>query len=75
MKQRHDICRTVKCSSLNREENKCSFDDCIFSTEELKIKAESAENQEFNLFMMKTAGAIALLILFMLWIYSKMGWL
>lgn len=75
MKQPHDICKKIKCSSLNQEENKCVFDDCIFTTSELKIKAETAENSEFNLLLMKIAGAIALLILFMLWIYSKVGWI
>lgn len=75
MKQRHDICRLVKCSSLNTEENKCSFDDCIFTTEDLKVKAESAENAEFGIMLMKCAGALAMLILFMLWIYSKLGWI
>ena len=74
MKRQNYICEKIKCSSLNQGENKCSFDDCIFTTSELKIKAETVENQEFNLLIMKTAGAIALLILFMLWIYSKLGW-
>ena len=74
MKQPHNICKKIKCSSLNQEENKCIFNDCIFTTSELITKAEIVENQKFGLFLMKTAGAMALLILFMLWIYSKMGW-
>jgi hypothetical protein len=75
MKQRYDICRLVKCSNLNTKESKCSFDNCLFTTEELKIKAESAENAEFSIMLMKCAGAVAMLILFMLWAYSKLGWI
>ena len=77
MRKQSNICEMVKCSSFNAEENKCSFDDCIFSGEELKIKAEIEENKEFNLFLMKTGGGgvVAGLILLMLFIYIKLGWI
>ena len=75
MKQRVDICRLVKCNNLNTEENKCSFDDCIFTTEDLKAKAESVENAEFGIMLMKFAGATAVILLVMLMMLKKAGFI
>ena len=63
MRQPHNICKKIRCSYLNKEEHKCVFDDCIFTTSEIIIKEESADNKEFYLLLIKFAGSMAFVFL------------
>jgi hypothetical protein len=72
MKISHTVCKKIKCSHLNEEEKRCTFDDCIFSTAEIKIKEELIDDKEFYFFLIKFAGTIALVFLMTL-ILMKAG--
>lgn len=75
MKRQNYICEKIKCSHFNREEHKCVFDDCIFTADEVCVKEMHAENTEFGILIAKCAVATAIILLVMLLILKKAGFI
>jgi hypothetical protein len=72
MKKQQYICKKIRCNHYSKEEHKCVFDDCIFTTSEIIIKEESIDNKEFYFFLIKFAGSMAFVFLLSL-ILLKVG--
>ena len=75
MKVSHTVCKKIKCSHYNQEDSKCVFGDCIFTTDEVCIKEMHVENTEFGVLIAKCAGATAVILLIMLMILKKAGFI
>ena len=52
------------------KEDKCSFDNCVFSTAEIITKETDADNEKFTVKIIVFAGAIAITYLIGLYLIS-----
>ena len=68
MNTQHKVCKKIRCSHL--KEDKCSFDNCIFSTAEIITKETEVDNAKFTVKIIGFAGAIAVIYLIGLYLIS-----
>lgn len=70
MNTQHKVCKKIRCSHM--KEDKCSFDDCVFSTAEIITKETDADNAKFTVKIIVFAGAIAVIYLIGLYLISRL---
>ena len=70
MKNQFQVCKKIRCRHL--KEDKCSFDNCVFSTAEIIAKETDADNAKFTVKIIVFAGAIAVIYLIGLYLISRL---
>lgn len=70
MKNQFQVCKKIRCSHL--KEDKCSFDNCVFSTAEIITKVKDADNAKFTVAIIGFAGAIAFIYLIGLYLIREL---